>query len=436
MIDRRTFVAASAALAATPTLAGKAKSPSNSSFPQGFLWGAATAGHQIEGNNTNSDSWVLENVKPSIYKEPSADADNSFEMWPTDLDLVKAMGLNTYRFSLEWARIEPEEGQFSIAMLDHYKRMIEGCRARGITPMVTFNHYTAPRWFAALNGWVNPKAPNYFARYCDKAARHLAAGIGYATTLNEPNIMNILKVVLPPQVIGAQRAMLEAAARAVGSAKFSAGNAIDFDDVPAATMNLVAGHKAGRAAIKAVRSDLPVGLSLSMFDDAAVGPRSIRDAMRARFYEPWFEAVKGDDFFGVQNYERYVWDDKGKLPPPVGAPVNAFGNEVYPPSLANAVRFAHEATGCPIIVTENGVATDDDRFRAGYIPQVLRHLKAAIDDGVPVKGYCHWSLIDNFEWVFGYNVHYGLHSVDKTTFARTPKPSAGIYGKIAQANAL
>src|ERR1700758_1784143 len=139
-IDRRTVLAAVSAGAAATALAAKgaAAAPAGR-FPKGFLWGAATAGHQIEGNNVASDNWLVENVKPTVFKEPSGDACNSFELWPRDLDLVRDLGLNTYRFSLEWSRIEPEPGQFSIAMLDHYKAMIEGCRTRGLTPMVTFN---------------------------------------------------------------------------------------------------------------------------------------------------------------------------------------------------------------------------------------------------------------------------------------------------------
>jgi beta-glucosidase len=436
MIDRRTVIAtgiaSGAALATAPVFA----LPKSNSFPQGFLWGAATAGHQVEGNNTNSDCWVMENVQPTLFAEPSRDADNSFMLGATDLDLAKNLGLNTYRFSLEWARIEPEEGLFSVAMLDHYKRMIEGCRARGLTPMVTFNHYTTPRWFAATGGWTNPKSPQLFARFCDKATRHLGAQIGYATTLNEPNIMNILAVVLPPQIIGVQRAMLAAAAKAVGSSKFVGGNAVNPEDVELTARNLIAGHKAGREAIKAVRPDLPVGVSLAMFDDQAVGKNSIRDAMRAKLYQPWLDAVRQDDFLGVQNYERQVWTASGKLPAPKGADVNYSGAEVYPPSLAGAVRFAHAATGVPIIVTEHGVGTTDDSIRARLIPAALAELKKAMDDGVPVKGYCHWSLMDNFEWIFGYKVKFGLHSVDPITFVRTPKPSATIYANIARRNAL
>ncbi len=431
-LNRRTLLATGAALTAAPALA-RAKT---NSFPKGFLWGTATAGHQVEGNNINSDCWVMENVKPTLFAEPSHDADNSLALWPTDMDLVKNLGLNTYRFSLEWARIEPEEGQFSVAMLNHYKAMIEGCRARGLTPMVTFNHFTAPRWFAASGGWTNAKSPAFFARYCDRAIRHLGAGIGYATTLNEPNIMQILRVVLPPQIVEVQRAMLDAAAKATGSTKFVGGNAVNPEDIDATTRNLVAAHKAGRAAIKAVRPDLPVGVSLSMFDDQAVGTNSVRDAMRATLYQPWLEAVKGDDFLGVQNYERQVWGDKGRIPPPPGTDVNYMGAEVYAPSLAGAVRYAYAATGVPIIVTEHGVGTDKDSVRARLIPAALAELKKVMDDGVPVMGYVHWSLVDNFEWIFGFKVHFGMHSVDPVTFARTAKPSAKVFGAIARRNAL
>ena len=440
MIDRRSLLASGlasgAALAAGPVLARAGLRAPAPAFPQGFIWGAATAGHQVEGNNVNSDCWVLENIKPTIYREPSRDAANSLELWPADLDAARAMGLNAYRFSLEWPRIEPEEGLFSLAMLDHYQAIIAGCRARGLTPVVTFNHYTTPRWFAMRGGWTNPDAPGLFARFCDRAARHLAQDIGYATTLNEPNIMNVLRVVLPPQVMELQDTMLAAAAKATGVARFAAGNGIALADIDIATTHLIAGHKAGRAAIKAVRPDLPVGVSLSMFDDQAVGKDSIRDQMREKLYGPWLEAVRGDDFLGVQNYERQVWTATGKLPTPPGVPVNYMGSEVYAPSLANAVRYAHAATQCPIIVTEHGVGTDDDSIRARLIPAALIELKRAIDDGVPVKGYVHWSLIDNFEWISGYKVHFGLHSVDPQTFVRSPKPSAAVYGAIARGNAL
>lgn len=433
MIGRRQLLLAAGAAAVTPAFAAAPESR----FPKGFLWGAATSGHQVEGNNSNSDLWFLEHVTPTLFREPSGDADNSFALWPADLDLVRAMGLNSYRFSLEWARIEPEPGLFSIAMLDHYKAMIDGCRARGLQPLVTYNHYTAPLWFARQGGWLNPDAPQLFARFCDRATRHLGGGIARAMTLNEPNILRILSFVLPPPAFAAQHAMLDAAARKLGVSKFVAANAADASDIEAISAGLAAGHKAARSAIKAVRSDLPVGFTLSMFDDEAVaGGEGARDRAREQLYGRWLALARDDDFLGVQNYERVLWGPNGRVPPPAGATLNPSGGEIYAPSLANAVRYAHAQTRGPILVTEHGAATPDDRIRARLIPAALRDLHRAMADGVPVLGYVHWSLLDNWEWVSGYQQQLGLVAVDRTTFRRTPKPSAAVLGAIARRNAV
>jgi beta-glucosidase len=434
MLDRRTMLAVSAAAMAAPAFA--ARKSVNPAFPTGFLWGVATAPHQIEGNNTASDLWFLENQQPTIFAQPSGDACNSFELWQTDLDLVKSMGLNTYRFGIEWARTEPEKGLFSQAMLDHYKAVIDGCRSRGLTPVVTYSHFTAPRWFSAQGGWTNPESAELFSRYCDRATRALGQGIERVITFNEPNILLILKSLLPPQVWDAQKLTLETAAKRLGVAKFVSANVAGRDDLPALQAGLLAAHMAGKAAIKAVRPDLPVGLSLAMLDDQAVGKASMRDQMRRELYGQWLDAARSDDFLGVQNYERALWGAKGRLPAPKGSQVNWSGSEVWAPSLGGAVRYAHQATGVPILVSEHGVGTDDDAVRASFIPEALAGLKAAIDDGVPVLGYCHWSLLDNFEWIFGYKPKFGLAKVDPVTFARTLKPSAAVYGAIARRGAL
>jgi len=435
---RRTFIAAGTVAASLPALAGaRAARAASTSSPKDFLWGVATAGHQVEGNNVASDTWCLENIKPTIFKERSGDACNSLTLWPRDMDIVRDLGLGCYRFSIEWARIEPEQGLFSVAMLDHYKRMIAGCRERGLVPMVTFNHFTCPRWFAALGGWTNPGAPDLFARYCERAARHLGAGIGYATTLNEPNILRLLKWFgLPAPLLAVQEQMLAAAAVATGSRRFVAANAASWAVADEMLPIMIAAHKQGRAAIKAVLPDLPVGVSLAISDDQAVGRNSRRDEKRADVCAAWLDAAKTGDFLGVQNYDRTMIDVRGPLPPPAGAPTNQMGAEVFPPSLGGAVRYAHAATGLPIMVTEHGLGTNDDAQRAAFIPAALAGLKAAIDDGIPVKGYVHWSLLDNFEWIFGYGPHFGLVAVDRTTFERSPKPSAAVLGGIARRNAL
>ncbi|MEZ0243811.1 MAG: family 1 glycosylhydrolase [Sphingomonas sp.] len=424
---RREVIAGGASLAALSILPTAARAAAKGGFPKGFIWGASTAGHQVEGNNVNSDIWFAEHVTPTVFAEPSGDAANSFELWPVDLGLVKKLGLNSYRFSLEWARIEPEPGMFSIAMLDHYKRMITGCREMGIRPIVTFNHFAAPTWFAARGGWLNPEAPALFGRFCDRAARHLAAGIDHALTLNEPNLAGVLQELLPPGLFAADKAMTEAAAKKLGVERFSPGNSLYLSDPATTQRHLLEAHSQGRAAIKAVRGDLPVGVSLAVLDEQEGEPGSGRDAARERRYGAWLRHVRGDDFLGVQNYERTVWGKNGPIPAPANAKRNTMGSEVYAPSLAGAVRYCHSVAQVPIMVTEHGVGTDDDTLRAWLIPAALDELKKVMDEGVPVKGYCHWSLIDNFEWVFGYKIHFGLHTLDRQTFARTPKPSASVY---------
>jgi beta-glucosidase len=416
---------------------GRAAATSRKHFPQGFIWGTATAGHQVEGNDVNSDTWFLEQLQPSLFAEHVGDANNSLELWPVDLDLVRSFNLNAYRFSLEWSRIEPEPGQFSLAMLDHYLRIIEGCRARGLQPIVTFNHFSTPRWFGARGGWTNAESPALFERFCERAARHLAKSIGSATTLNEPNLLRLLGWLnLPPAMQDLQRAMLDKAAKSLGVAKFAAANAANKEDIEAMQPNLLEGHRRGRQAIKAARSDLPVGVSLAVMDDQAVGPHSRRDEKRAQVYGAWLEAVKGDDFVGVQNYERAQYDEKGAVPPPHGVPLDGMGREIYPASLANAVRYVHEQTSRPILITEHGLVTDDDAQRAAFIPAALTHLADVMAAGVPVLGYVHWTLMDNFEWIFGYKPHFGLCSVDRQTFKRQPKPSAAVLAAIARSNAV
>ena len=444
VLDRRDLVKSGLALpfAASglglpgPSIAAAAAAAAGKRFEAGFLWGAATAGHQVEGNNVSSDVWAVEHVQPTAFREPSGDACDSFNRWPIDLDIVRSLGLNCYRFSLEWARIEPEPGRFSIAMLDHYRAMIDGCRARGLKPIVTFSHFACPRWFALQGGWTNPDAASLFARFCDRAARHLASGIHAAVTLNEPNLMRLLRYKLPPQALAGGTAGQAAAARAYGSDRFVAMMIESAAQTDAALPIMIAAHHAGRAAIKAVRGDLPVGVSLAIEDDQAVGSPVERDRKRARCYRDWLEAARGDDFVGVQNYERARIADTGALPLPVDAVRSSRGAEIYPASLAGAARYAWEVARVPILVTEHGVGTDDDRQRAELISAALGHLHAMIADGVPVLGYIHWSLLDNFEWIFGYGPKYGLVAVDRTSFKRTVKPSAGILAGIAKRNAI
>ncbi len=395
-------------------------------LPEGFLWGVATAGHQNEGQNTASDTWFLEHVEPTIFAEPSGLACNTWELWEQDLDLARAMGLGAFRFSVEWARVEPDEGRFDDAALDHYDAVVDGCLARGLAPVVTFSHFTSPHWFARRGAWLDPQAPDLFARFCAAVTDRLGDRIAVAVTLNEPNLPPMLAWAgLPELVRDLERATLAAAGAAAGVDRYRAGNVMLPEDFAGMQEGMTRAHVAARAAIKARRPDLPVGLSIAISDDVAEpGGEDVRDRKRAEVYDHWLRVARDDDFIGVQNYERLHYGPQGQLPPAEGVALNEMGSAIEPGSLGGAVRYAHEVSGRPVLVTEHGLGTEDDAQRAAFIAPAVAGLLDAVDDGVPVLGYLHWTLLDNFEWVFGYSKHFGLHAVDRKTFVRTPKPSA------------
>jgi beta-glucosidase len=397
-----------------------------------FLWGVATSGHQIEGGNSDSDTWFAEHVSPTVFREPSGPACDSFHRWREDLDIVAGMGLTAYRFSVEWSRVEPVEGAFSADALDHYAAIVDRCVELGLAPVVTFNHMTAPHWFAARGGWLDPGSAERFARYCGVLMDRIGGSIAYAVTLNEPNLPRLLSWVPIPQFVrDLERATLMAAGEAAGVDRYRLANVAVPEEFEALEDGMAAAHVAGTAAIKARRPDLPVGLSLAVVDDQAVGDPRVRDQKRSEVYERWLRLVRDDDFVGVQNYERAQYDANGLVSP---REEGALFSEVYPPSLGNAVRYVHAETGVPVFVTEHGMATEDDTRRAAFLEPALTGLRAAIDDGVPVIGYLHWTLLDNYEWIFGYGQKLGLVAVDRETFARTPKPSAATYaGLVASA---
>ncbi len=172
--------------------AGSAAGDKAKMFPDKFLWGCATAAHQVEGNNVNSDLWAMEHLPKGMFKEPSGDACDHYHLYPQDISMLADLGFNTYRFSLEWARIEPEEGFFSNAELDHYRRMLEVCREHHLNTMLTYYHFSLPRWFAMKGGWENEKAADQYARFCERATKHLGDLVGYASTMNEPDIPQLL----------------------------------------------------------------------------------------------------------------------------------------------------------------------------------------------------------------------------------------------------
>jgi beta-glucosidase len=383
-------------------------------FPDGFMWGSATAAHQIEGGNTNNDWWMWEHNPQSPCVEPSGDACDSFHRYPEDIALLAGFGFNAYRFSLEWSRIEPERGEFSRAALDHYRRMCATCHEHGIKPVVTFHHFTTPRWVAHLGGWEEPDTADHFAFFCEKATEAFGDLMGGACTINEPNIVSTIGYLAGTFPPGRRDASLR---RAV--------NDIFID----------AHHKATQA-IKSGPGDAPVGLTLSMTDYQAVeGGEERRDRIRRNMEDVFLEAARDDDFIGVQTYSRARVDTQGTLGPEEGVPTVQMGYEFWPESLEATIRRAWDVTQqTPILVTENGIGTDDDDDRKRYVSTALEGVGRCLDDGIDIRGYTYWSLLDNFEWASGYRPTFGLVKVDRQTFERTPKPSAAWLGAIARSN--
>jgi beta-glucosidase len=386
-----------------------------SAFPDGFLWGTATAAHQVEGGNWNNDWWAWEHQPGSGCAEPSGDACDHWHRWPEDVRMLAGLGFGAYRFSLEWSRIEPEEGEVSRAALDHYRRMCAGCREAGLEPVVTFHHFTTPRWVAARGGWADPATADRFARFCERAARHLGDLVGRACTINEPNIVahhGYLSGVFPP---GERDPDLRRRVAGV------------FADA----------HGKAVAAIKAGPGDPPVGLTLAMSDwQAAAGGEARRDALRQQDEQVFLEAARDDDFIGVQTYTRRRVGPDGMLDPEPGVARTIMGYENWPQALGATIRRAAEVTGVPVLVTENGVATADDAERITFVRRALQAVLGCLADGVDVRGYFYWSALDNFEWSHGYGPTFGLVAVDRATQVRTPKPSGAWLGGVASANAL
>ena len=429
--SRRGVIAGAAGLGVTTQIKA---AEAQRMLPKDFLWGTAISAYQSEGNNTNADAWLQENIKPTLFKERSGDACDSYHRYAEDIAIAADLGFNCYRMGIEWARIEPSEGAFSNAELDHYANVLDTCRKHGLKPVVTFNHFTVPLWFACRGGFEAPDSPDYFAKFCRKSAEHLGGLMHMATTFNEANIQ--LLVQLMPgfaRAIPLAKAALAAAAAATNSPKFST---VAYADPAISTPLMQEAHRKGYDAIKAACPSLPVGITLTTQDIQSVGDPSLVAVYQDKLYGDWVNVSRTHaDFLGVQTYTRFIVDSTGIIAPPKGAEMTDAGYEFYPQALAGTIRWAHKAIGKPIYVTESGIATDDDTRRIAFIDQALAGVRDCINEGIPVHSFMYWSLLDNFEWG-SYSKHFGLVAVDLQTFKRTLKPSAKHLGDIARANRI
>jgi beta-glucosidase len=407
-------------------------------FPPGFLWGAATSSHQVEGDNRWNDWWQHEQSGRLPHR--SGAACRHFELFEQDFDLAHRLGHNAHRLSIEWSRIEPREGGRDDAALDHYASVIRALRRRGVEPVVTLHHFTSPAWFSRSGGWLRPDAPRLFARYVESIGHRLVPEVRYWLTVNEPTVL-----IMQGYVNGAWPPFMRSAWRLA----------------TLACRNLARAHVAGYEVLHRCRADCRVGFAHSAPQVVPCDPRSRRDRIAAGIRDlilnraffamigarPRRRAKRALDFLGLNYYTRTVirsggWSPRGLLGHTCHlrhhadqGPLSSIGWEVYPTGLLAVLRrFA--TFGLPVLITENGIATDDENLREAFLVEHLEQVALALAEGVDVIGYLYWSLMDNFEWDLGMTPHFGLAAVDPASAERCPRPAAERLARICRENRL
>ena len=424
------------------------------SFPDGFLWGTATSSHQVEGDNTNNQ-WALWEQEPGRIWQGHK-AGRACDWWRNaerDFDLMVDLHQNAHRLSIEWSRIEPEEGRFDSAALARYRQMLQGLRERGIEPMVTLHHFTEPLWFWSRGSWLHPHALDAFRRYVAYVAEGLGDLVHLWCTINEPAVYATLG--------------------------YLAGRFPPGENNPVHTFQVLRRLlQAHAVAYHTVHERLPtaqVGLVKSMPFFAPWRPGWVLDRVMARLVNYMFNtiAVAGvndgrlrppvglgvfpdralvstSDFIGINYYGRTTIAFDLRRPHtlfvrdfsnPEGecTDITAEGepySEIYPEGLYHTLRWVWERYRKPIFVTENGLPDDDDDQRPSFIVRHLRQVHRAIQEGVDVRGYFHWTLVDNFEWADGWGLRFGLVALNPETQERTPRPSARLYARICRHNGI
>lgn len=415
-------------------------------FQSKFLWGTATAAHQVEGNNINCDVWAEEHAEGSPYADKSGDAIDHYRLYREDIALLAKLGLNEYRFSIEWARIEPEPGYYSKSAIEHYRSVLQTCHDHGLTPIVTMHHFTSPRWLMRFGGWADAETPERFARYCEVVFTELGQQIPYTLTMNEVNLPVMLRELfeninfVPPVGIDAKSWVAPEWRK---SAAAMCGTTVDryFTFHMASDEHSIQvvkeAHRKAREAIKRVSPHTKVGLSMALPDIQSIpgGEEQAENVWNA-YFRQYLPDIQEDDFFGLQNYTREIYGPNGQIPVAEGAEVTQMGYEYYPEALEGVIRKVARDLSIPVMVTEHGVATDQDERRIEFIQRGLRGVEACLADGLNIQGYMYWSAFDNFEWIFGYAKHFGIIAVDRSTQERRVKESARYLGSIARNNGI
>lgn len=405
-------------------------------FPPGFLWGASTSSHQVEGDNVWNDWWESEQSGKLPYR--SGQACRHYELFERDFDLARSLGQNAHRLSIEWSRIEPSEGAWNEEAIAHYAKVIEALRARNLEPIVTLHHFTNPAWFSRRGGWARRDGARLFGQYVARVVETLGPRVKYWLTINEPTVYVVQGYVLgewPP------------------FAKSAWGTASRV------FVNLARAHRAAYREIHRIRPDAMVGFAHSGQLIVACNPARMPDRLAAGLRDlllnhAFFSLIgtrRGGrspalDFIGLNYYYRTIVQSAGsglqrllgrtcEAPHHERGPMSDIGWEIHPAGLTSMLQ-KYAQYGLPILVTENGIATEDERLRRDYIRWHLRSLAAAVEGGVNVFGYCYWSLIDNFEWALGTRPRFGLVAVDYDTQQRVPRPGAAFFAEVCRTNRL
>lgn len=419
---------------------------SNFKFPEGFLWGAATSAHQVEGNNRNNDWWAWEQA--GRVENKSGAACDHYNRFREDFDLARDMKHNAHRFSLEWSRIEPEEGRFDAKEIEHYAEVLRALRDRGMSPVVTLLHYTLPLWLSAAGGWENHKVEEYFERFVDRVVREYQDLADIWITLNEPVVHVYKSYILGQWPPGKQ-------------------------DLPAALQvmrRMLRAHVRAYHAIHEIQPSARVSIAKHVLALSPCNPHSMKDRISTFGREYLFNQLFVDalhtgalrvpgmfwerlpagrtmDFIGLNYYTRdFVHNTGLDLPGILGGACeidvhrmigkrNSLGWEVYPEGLARFLK-AFGRYKLPLLITENGIPTERDGDRWFFILLHLWQVARAIGDGVPVVGYMYWSLLDNFEWAEGFKPRFGLVGVNYETQERTVRESGRNLAEVIQRNEL
>ncbi len=401
-------------------------------FPEKFLWGAATSSYQVEGNNANSDWWHWELARG---KENSGLACRHYELYKPDFDLVKSLNHNAHRISIEWSRIEPEQGKFSQEELKHYLNVILALRARSIEPMVTLHHFTNPVWFSKIGGWGNKEASSCFSRYCDFVVRALGKHVRYWLTINEPTVYISHAYILgvwPPQEKSYTKALAVAG-------------------------NFIAAHIQAYSLIHKIYKELRFSspfVSIAHNVQAFVPcRRSLKDRFAVYLRDKvcnfkFLDAImrpRSLDFIGINYYSRQLVEVRSWKISDLALDVcennhhplrkNSLGWDIYPEGLYTLL-LKLKSYGLPLVITENGICTAYDQERWDYICSHLRSIHLAMEKGVNVAGYFYWSLMDNFEWDKGFGPRFGLIEIDYNSFKRTVRSSAVKFAQVCKTGVL